>query len=474
MFRTFLCALAALNMAADAVHAADSRSPTPRTPPVIAGDFDPTVRSGAPTVQPAAPPSAAAPLPRLPTRLSLRQAENYALANQPLLAASRLRAQAELQRVYEARSQFFPQLLGDAVGVKAKNDSDRLAASGGLSNPTILSRQSDGALLSQLITDFGRTYFLTTSARANALSAAQRTEVTRETLLFRVDQAYFTAQGAQALLAVANQTVSTNQMLLERTNALAANNLKSSLDVSFAQVSIAQARLLQIQARAKLQESFAELSAALGLGRKIDFTLEPQDIGDPPPAEVGPLIEEAMAHRPDLLAARADRDAALRFAKAEHAASYPTITLQGGAGVSPARGIPSDLTETYGAGGINVSVPVFTGGLLTARAREAGLRAQAMEKLLQDQETEAARDVYSAWFDARTAYDAIGVTQQLVSSAQQAFQLAQAQYQTGTSSIVELSQADLQQIQAQITAATSQFDYQVRRRALDFQLGSLK
>jgi outer membrane protein len=474
MFRTFLCALAAFYVAADSVHAAEPNSPAPQQAPLISGDFNPTVRPGSPMVQPVAPPSAAAPLPRLARRLSLRQAENYALANQPLLAASQLRARAELERVSEARSQFLPQLQGDAIGVKAKNDSDRLAASGGLSNPTILSRQSDGALLSQLITDFGRTYFLTTSARSNALSAAERTEVTRETVLFRVDQAYFTAQGAQALVAVANQTASTNQMLLERTNALAANSLRSSLDVSFAQVSTAQARLLQLQAQAKLQESFAELSAALGLGRKIDFTLEPEAIGGPPPADVGPLIEEAMAHRPDLLAARDDRDAARRFAKAEHAASYPTITALGGAGVSPARGLPTDLTQTYGAGGINVNVPVFTGGLLTARAREASFRAQAAEKLLQDQETEAARDVYSAWFEAKTAYEAIGVSQQLVASAQQAFQLAQSQYQTGTSSIVELSQADLQQIQAQITAATAQFDYQVRRRALDFQLGALK
>ena len=473
-FRGWLCALAFLAAAAGSVHAAGPTAQANAAPPSQTGDFDPTVRAGALLVQPVSPPSLTVPLPRLPLRLSLRRAEDYALANQPLLAASQARAQAELQRVYEARSQFFPQVSGDAVGVKAKNDDDRLAAIGGLTNPTILTRQSDGALLSQLITDFGRTYFLTTSARANALSAAQRTAVARETLLFRVDQAFFTVQGAQALMAVANQTVSTDQTLLERTNALAASNLKSSLDVSFAQVNAAQAKLLLLQAQARLQEAFAELAAAMGLGRKIDFALEPLAIGEPPPAEVGSLIEEALAHRPDLLAARNDRDAALRFAKAERAASYPTITALGGAGVSPARGLPSDLTETYGAGGVNVSVPVFTGGLLTARAREAAFRAQAAEKLLQDQETEAARDVYSAWFDAKTAYEAISVSQQLVASAQQAFQLAQSQYQTGTSSIVELSQANLQQIQAQITAATAQFDYQVRRRALDFQLGALK
>jgi outer membrane protein len=188
---------------------------------------------------------------------------------------------------------------------------------------------------------------------------------------------------------------------------------------------------------------------------------------------VGPLITDAWLHRPDLLAARDDRDAAVRFAKAEQAAHYPTISAQGGTGVSPAR-VESELPETYGAVGFNVSVPVFTGGLLTARAREASLRAQAAEKMLQDQETEAARDVYNAWFDAKTAYLAIGLSDQLVTSSQQAFQLAQARYQIGTSSIVEVSQAELQQIQAQITGATARFDYQVRRRALDFQRGILK
>jgi outer membrane protein len=430
--------------------------------------FDPTVR----TVQPAAVPSGPA-LPPLRRQLTLRQAEDYALAHQPRLAASVLRSQAELQRVYEARSAFFPQLQGSAVGVKAKDDDNRLAAVGGLTNPTILTRQSDGLLLSQLITDFGRTYFLTTSTRASALSAAQLAQVSRESLLFRVDQAYFTVEGAQSLLQVANQTVATDQLLLDRVKALAASNLRSNLDVSFEEVNAAQARLLQIQTLGRLQEGYAELSAALGLGGKIDFALVPQDLGPVPPADVAPLIAQALANRPDLLAARADRDAAFRFAKAERAARLPTITGQGSYGLSPAHE-EGALPPNYGAVGVVVNVPVFTGGLLSSREREAVLRAQAAQKTLEAQETDAARDVYSAWFDAKTAFEGIGVTQQLLNSARQAFQLAQSRYQVGTSSIVELSQADLQQIQAEITAATSRFDYQVRRRALDFQLGALK
>ena len=425
------------------------------------------------TVQPVSPPSGSWTLPTLPARLTLRQAEDYALAHQPMLAASQLRAEAETQRVYQARSQFFPQIQANAVLVKSDDDSSRMAANTGITNPTILSRQSDGGLLSQLITDFGRTYFLTTSARSSALSAAQRTELVRETLLFRVDQAYFTVQGAQALVQVANQTVSTNQLLLDRAKALAKANLKSSLDVAFQQVNTSQARLLQIQSRARLQEAFAEFSAALGLGGKIDFVLAPMDLPLVPPDDAGPLIAEAWAHRPDLLAARANRDAAVRFAKAETAAHFPVISAQGGLGINPGT-VNKDLPPEYGAIGLNVSVPVFTGGLLTARGREAALRAQAAQKDVADLETEAARDVYNAWVESRTAYEAIGVSQVLLESAQEAFQLAQSRYQVGASSIVELSQADLQEIQAEITAATSRFDYQVRRRALDFQTGTLK
>ena len=157
---------------------------------------------------------------------------------------------------------------------------------------------------------------------------------------------------------------------------MAGTGLKSSLDVDFQQVNTSQALLLQLQAQARLQEAFAELSAALGLGGKVDFTLVPLDLDPLPSTAAGPLIAQAWAHRPDLLSARADRDAALRFAKAETAAHYPVISAQGGLGINPGTE-NKDLPPDYGAIGVNVSVPVFTGGLLTARAREAALRAEA-------------------------------------------------------------------------------------------------
>jgi len=69
---------------------------------------------------------------------------------------------------------------------------------------------------------------------------------------------------------------------------------------------------------------------------------------------------------------------------------------------------------------------------------------------------------------------ALSVVLSLFASQRRRKKTSPMRYQVGASSIVELSQADLHRIQAEITAATSRFDYQVRRRALDFQMGTLK
>jgi outer membrane protein TolC len=59
-------------------------------------------------------------------------------------------------------------------------------------------------------------------------------------------------------------------------------------------------------------------------------------------------------------------------------------------------------------------------------------------------------------------------------NARQSYELAQARYKTGISSIVESNQAELSLISAQITYASTQYEYLIQRSALAFQTGTLK
>jgi outer membrane protein len=75
------------------------------------------------------------------------------------------------------------------------------------------------------------------------------------------------------------------------------------------------------------------------------------------------------------------------------------------------------------------------------------LRAQATRQRLIDLRNQISRDVRTSWLAASTAFDRVSVTEQLPAQANQALDLAQTRYKLGLSSIVELSQAQLQQTQ---------------------------
>jgi outer membrane protein len=121
-----------------------------------------------------------------------------------------------------------------------------------------------------------------------------------------------------------------------------------------------------------------------------------------------------------------------------------------------------------------VNIPIFNGGLFSARKSEALLRAQAADRDVQDYSLHVSRDVQSAWFDANNAFHRLDITARLVDQAAKALHLAQARYDAGLGSIVELNQAQLSETSAEIDAAGAKYDYLSRRTALDYALGALR
>jgi outer membrane protein len=119
-------------------------------------------------------------------------------------------------------------------------------------------------------------------------------------------------------------------------------------------------------------------------------------------------------------------------------------------------------------------VPIFNGHLFSARQGEAELRAQAQAQALRSLENRIAHDVTTAVLNAGTAFERIGLTDQLVQQATLSLDLAQARYNLGLSSIVELSQAQLNLTAAQIAGSSAKFDYQLQRAVLDYQMGVVR
>src|SRR4029077_20895351 len=211
---------------------------------------------------------------------------------------------------------------------------------------------------------------------------------------------------------------------------------------------------------------------AVGLPAQTLFTVNEEPMPGALPADVSPFINEAIQKRPELSDLRLQQQAAARFEKAERDLWFPTIGITGTAGFAPV-GDPQ-IASRYGAIGVNVNVPVFNGGLFKARRSEADFRAKAAAQSVKDLENRVMRDVRVAYLNAQTAFERVGLTAQLLDQAKLALDLSQSRYDLGLSSIIEVSQAQLNLTSAQIATASAKYDYQTQRALLDFQVGVLR
>ena len=420
-----------------------------------------------------------APAQIAPSTLTLLDAEKIAIKEHPQIAQANYLALAAQEAVVETRSGYFPTVnaFADAVGVN--REGSRILA-GNINNPSVYDRAAGGLQLNQLITDFGHTANLVASSRYQARAENQNASATREQVLLGVDISYYDAAEAQDVLKVAQQTLDTRQMLATQVSALATNKLRSALDVSFVQVEVQQAELLVERASNDADAAMASLSTALGYGDFHPFLLT-----DQAPAikemiatnfvtsDVDGLVQTALSRRPELLSLRDNREAAQRYAKSQRDSRLPTVDAIGAAGDAPWRN-DGDLRSDYAAGGVQLSLPLFAGGMYVARQHEAEYKAQADEEMLRDLQNNVIRDVRIAWLDLNDAIEQLHTTEELADNAAEAFTLAQARYQSGLSSIVELSDAQLNLTSAQITETNARYNVLIQQANLNYQTGLIE
>jgi outer membrane protein len=412
--------------------------------------------------------------PAAPTKLSLQDAESMALKNHPEVLAAQNVYSAMSQRIAEARSAYYPNLTGDVTGSQANRDA-RIGA-GFINDPSLFNRFGQGLVLSQLITDSGRTPNLVASSRLAAGATQQEVQATKYDVLLRVNQAYYGTLRAQALVRVADQTVAARQTVSDQVTTMFNNKLKSEVDVAFANVELSRARLMQLQAQEQVQEEFAQLTRALGSQDAATYQLSEEAMPPSPSQKAEDLVRQALNARPELASLQLNRDAAYKFEHAERDLSLPMVSMLGVGGYIP---YIAQLTTTrtapeYEALAINVQVPIFNGGLFKARREEAHYRALEADQRLRNEAEQIARDVRMAWANATVAYQRLDVTAEMVRQATLARELAQQRYQLGLSNIVELTDALLNLTTAQVEDVNAKYDYQSQYASLEYTIGALR
>jgi len=287
-----------------------------------------------------------------------------------------------------------------------------------------------------------------------------------------VRQAFLRVLSAQKSLAVARAAVDSRSLIRKQIQALVDSQLRSTLDLQFAEVAVGDAQVGAARLEGELTAAEAVLSTTLGFPGPKKFAL--QDVLDAPvlQADLETLVQEAMNTRPDLSSRRKLSKAAKDFADGEKRLTMPTVSATGVFGYVPA-GDPR-LQTRYGGAGVNLSIPIFNGKTLEARKQEANARAESVSAEVRDLELRVEQEVRTAFAEATNALRQINLAELQVQQAKRLQSMTDLRYKNGLGTIVELNQAEFSRLSAELAAAAARYSFFASQANLALVSGRLR
>ncbi len=399
--------------------------------------------------------------------LTLERALELARATPQLAQAQASVMQAQGQ-VGIARSGFLPSAsVSGRVGGTATN----LGAA-----PSSSLYATFGATLSvnQTIWDFGRTLGSYLAAREQERAARAGVDAAWNAVELNVRTAYYTVLATEALVAVADQTVASNQRQLDLAKGQFEVGQRPRFDVTTADVNLQQSLISQITAHDGVILTRIVLSQAVGQDvskRPLVMPTVPQDID----LDVPRLMAEALAARPDVRASGLQISAADQNLSAAKSAWYPILGASAGYTWNDSRypvagGLPAPdsnswnilgtLTWPFLAGGADMGrVDVQTGSLASAQASRDLLLLQVRT------------DVEQAATGVNEARARREVSRKLVTQAKENLELAEGRYQAGIGTIIDVTISQTSYTSAQAQEVKAAFDLASAWAQLQFAIG---
>jgi outer membrane protein len=335
--------------------------------------------------------------------------------------------------------------------------------------------------LKWLLFDFGRRDAQVQAARADSFVANVTFTGAHQKLIFDVSQAYFDLGAARGKLHAARKALSTALTTQDAAVAKQNNGLATVVAVAQAQRQTAQTRYTLAAAEGAERNAHANLIAALGVpaDTQIDVVDSAELPLPPAPADsVSKAIDQALAHRPDIIAALGKVDAAEAALKGERRSYYPVIEFSGQAfqniGSLNSDGGPYSHIDRPGQSALlSFSVPLFDGGMRRSRISIADAKARtAQEQLAATRDTASQQVVraYNGLLTSLAEYDAAKVLSQ---AAHTAYEAALRSYRQGVGTYTDLATEENAVVQGDTQVEDARANAHTAAAALALSMGAI-
>jgi outer membrane protein len=402
--------------------------------------------------------------------LTFAVAVDLALCANPQTRVAWAQAHEQAAALGRAESAWLPQI--SATGSESREFGKHADVNGDIVSTT--QNTGDAAVnLTWTLYDFGARTGHIDSARGLMNAAAATANSVAQQTVRSVVQAYYGDVAGDASVIAAKSTEEVAAQSLGIARALQSGGAGTLGDVLQAQTAYQQDVLARVQAEASGKSAQGMLAITLGRPADQTFALAP----DPVPNEVPPLaariadlMREAERQRPDLAAARYQRDAAEADIIAARATGLPSISIGAMHHLTATTGVP---TQNFNQIEISVNVPIFTGFSTTYGIRQAQAALHVSEANVEQVELNVTLDTWKGYYNLKSANDQLTGTADLLKTAEQNLQVSMGRYKAGVGSIVDVLTAQTALATARQTRINAELDWNVARAQLAYALGRL-
>jgi outer membrane protein TolC len=335
--------------------------------------------------------------------------------------------------------------------------------------------------LKWLLFDFGRRDAQLEAARADSFVANVTFTGAHQKLIFDVSQAYFDLGAARGRLHAAQKALSTAMTTQDAAVAKQNSGLATVVAVAQAQRQTAQAHYTLAASEGTERTARANLIAALGVpaATEIDVVDSAELPLPPAPADsVSKAIDQALAHRPDVIAALGKVDSAEAALKGERRSYYPVIEFAGQAfqnigSLSSDGGPYSSINRPGQSVFLSFSVPLFDGGMRRNRISMADAKAREAHEQLAAARDSVSQQVVRAFDGLVTSlaeYDAAMIFSQ---AAHTAYEAALRSYRQGVGTYTDLATEENAVVQGDTQVEDARADAHTAAAALALSMGTI-
>ena len=309
-------------------------------------------------------------------------------------------------------------------------------------------------------------------------------QAAQQDLMERVAQRYFDVLGAQDDLQAQQMALISVTRQLEQAEARYQIGLIAVTDVEEARAShdsTAAAVIAAKRALASTEELLREI-----IGDPFDHLavpVEPFDTANPDPVSEDRWVEMALQQNLSLVSSRLAADIARENVSIQRGGHFPSLDLVGSAGKLTNNGVDSfddgspaggtTLDQRQRSIGIQLTFPIYSGGLVSSQVRQAVYQHRAAKERLERVARQTEHDARDAYLGVLSEISRVKALHRAVESNLTALRATESGYEAGTRTAVDVLQSRQQWVQAQTDYAHSRYDYMLNVIKLQQAAGTL-